>query len=95
MGFRDREIQSIQQLLKKFGFFGEQHYTDEVMLKIKYELLRHDVSEDFASYFESGFESRLAHFSNTEHLIIPKIILILSNECTLVMRKMQHVNAVF
>lgn len=59
----------------------------DFLLKLKYELMRHDVKFNLNFYFKNLFKERLKKFCDKKYTIIPKVILILSNKCTMACKK--------
>lgn len=78
-------LQNIVEFLNRKGVFLPPEIVADsaVMLKVKYELMRHDVKSDMNNYLSNYFEDRLIDFKNKNLLIIPKVIIVLSNQCSL------------
>jgi len=53
------------------------------IVKMKYELMRYDVQNDIDHYHKYFYEDRSRAFSSDEYIVVPKIIMILSNKCSL------------
>ena len=89
MSIDKRNLETIFSLLNSNNIFLDSTIMNDTdfLLKLKYELMRHDVRQDIDFYFKNLFGERLKKICNKEYLIIPKIILILSNKCTLACKK--------
>jgi uncharacterized radical SAM superfamily Fe-S cluster-containing enzyme len=55
----------------------------DFVTKMKYELMRYDVKKDIGFYFKHCFSERAKLFMSNDCVIVPKVIFILSNKCSL------------
>jgi len=51
--------------------------------KLRMDLLRLGVKDNIKEYFDNEFDARAAQFLSSDYIIVPQVIFILSNKCTL------------